>query len=103
VDSRCRCSDPIPSRTFKWAFCDADNLFRVGAAARLGSAHEPLESVLCLRRALLMEYLPTSERAGVEELLEEAGIRKISPAVRLVLPLALCQLDASERSSISRP
>jgi hypothetical protein len=40
------------------------------------------------------------QRAGVEELLEEAGIRKISPAVRLRFPLALCRLDVNECSFI---
>ena len=44
-----------------------------------------------LERALLMEFLPATEKAGVEELLEEAGIRKISPVVSLKLdPLSLC-------------
>ncbi|KAI9450095.1 AAA domain-containing protein [Lactarius psammicola] len=33
-----------------------------------------------LERALLMEFLPATEKAGVEELLEDAGIKKISPA-----------------------
>ena len=35
-----------------------------------------------LERALLTEFLPTTEKVGVEELLEDAGIKKISPAVR---------------------
>ncbi|KAF8263236.1 AAA domain-containing protein [Lactarius quietus] len=33
-----------------------------------------------LERALLMEFLPATEKAGIEELLEDAGIKKISPA-----------------------
>ncbi len=35
-----------------------------------------------LEKALLTEFLPATEKAGVEELLEDAGIKKISPAVR---------------------
>lgn len=35
-----------------------------------------------LERALLTEFLPATEKAGVEELLEDAGINKISPVVR---------------------
>jgi hypothetical protein len=35
-----------------------------------------------LERALLMEFLSATEKAGVEELLEDAGIKKISPEVR---------------------
>jgi hypothetical protein len=34
-----------------------------------------------LERALLTEFLSATEKAGVEELLEDAGIKKISPAV----------------------
>jgi hypothetical protein len=37
-----------------------------------------------LERALLTEFLPTTEKAGVEELLEVSGIEKISPAVRVL-------------------
>ena len=35
-----------------------------------------------LERALLTEFLPATEKAGVDELLEDAGIKKISPVVR---------------------
>ena len=34
-----------------------------------------------LERALLTEFLPATEKTGVEELLEDAGIKKISPVV----------------------
>ncbi|KAH9164938.1 AAA domain-containing protein [Lactarius sanguifluus] len=33
-----------------------------------------------LERALLVDFLPATEKAGVEELLEDAGMKKISPA-----------------------
>ncbi|KAH8984497.1 AAA domain-containing protein [Lactarius hatsudake] len=33
-----------------------------------------------LERALLTDFLPATEKAGVEELLEDAGVKKISPA-----------------------
>ena len=57
-----------------------------------------------LERALLMEFLPAAEKAGVEELLEEAGIRKISPVVRLKLtPFCFVPgFDVEKCSSIPR-
>jgi hypothetical protein len=42
-----------------------------------------------LERALLTEFLPATEKVGVEELLEENGLKKISPAVRVSLILAV--------------
>jgi hypothetical protein len=51
-----------------------------------------------LERALLTEFLPATEKAGVEELLEASGIRKVSPAVRA--PLILAMWPESDRADV---
>jgi hypothetical protein len=53
-------------------------------ARRLARFLRDLDVRSMLERALLTEFLPTTEKAGVEELLEVSGIKKISPAVRVL-------------------
>jgi len=64
-------------------------------ARRLARFPWDLDMRSTLERALLTEFLPTTEKAGVEELLEECVIKKISPAVRVRKPLCA---DLSERA-----
>lgn len=58
-------------------------------ARRLARFPWDLDVRSMLERALLTDFLPATEKAGVEELLEESGIKKISPAVRMLLVLTV--------------
>lgn len=58
-------------------------------ARRLARFSWDLDVRTMLERALLTEFLPATEKVGVEELLEENGFKKISPAVRVLLILAV--------------
>ena len=58
-------------------------------ARRLAHFPRDLDIRSMLERALLTEFLPATEKAGVKELLEEGRIKKTSPAVRVLLILAV--------------
>jgi hypothetical protein len=55
----------------------------LGVARRLARFPWDQDVRRILERAFLTEFLSATEKAGVEELLEDAGIKKISPAVRI--------------------
>jgi hypothetical protein len=58
-------------------------------ARRLARFSWDLDVRSMLERALLTEFLPATEKAGIEELLEASGIKKVSPAVRALLAFAM--------------
>jgi von Willebrand factor A domain-containing protein 8 len=58
-------------------------------ARRLARFPWDLDVRSMFERALLTEFLPATEKAAVEELLEAHGIKRISPAVCTLLVLAM--------------
>ncbi|KAH8981377.1 hypothetical protein EDB86DRAFT_3087168 [Lactarius hatsudake] len=75
--------------TYRTRMAPSDGALRVrrlGTRALLRTARRLARSLWdqdtrkMLERALLTDFLPATEKAGVEELLEDAGVKKISPA-----------------------